>query len=136
MPGPVGGPIPGGEISLGFGLKLSNTANGYRYDEQAGVVVTCDPPLREEEIHQRFVVPLQNLMTFICDGAQEVEEVSLWREDLLAPTEDNPEIRLIAARVFPQSQDEEVESIRPSELLFQFADISDRFAASSNDGST
>jgi hypothetical protein len=128
MPSPLGGPIPGGEISLVFGLSSSSTSQGYTYTEQPGLVVTCDSPLPEGEINQRFVYPLQNLMTFVCDRAQEVERVSLWREDILAPTAENPEIRLISARVFPEAEDEKGESIHPHQLLFRLADLEGGFA--------
>jgi hypothetical protein len=128
IPTPVAGAIPGGEVSLGFALSSSSTLKGYTYTETPGVVVTCDPPLTEGEINQRFIYPLQNLMTFVCDRAQEVEEVSLWREDILAPMRENPEIRLIGARVFPEAEDERAESIHPHELLFTLADIEDGFA--------
>jgi hypothetical protein len=126
-PSPVGGPIPGGEISLGFGLTSSSTQEGYTFTEDPAVVVTFDPPLPEGEINQRFVYPLQNLMTFVSDGAQDVESVSLWREDILAPTEKNPEIRLIGARVFPEAEDEKAEPIHPHELLFGLSDSEDGF---------
>lgn len=128
MPSPVGGPITGGEISLGFGLTSSSTLEGYTYTEQPGVVVTFDHPLSEGEINQRFVYPLQNLMTFVSDRAQEIERVSLWREDILAPMRENPEIRLIGARVFPEAEDEEAKPIRPHDLLFGLSDIEDEFA--------
>jgi len=128
MPKPVGGPIPGGEVSLGFGLTSSSTFQEFTYTEQPGVIVTCDPPLPDGHINQRFIYPLQNLMTFVCDRAQEVEEVSLWREDILAPIGENPEIRLISARVFPDAEDEKLESIHPHEMLFTLADIEGGFA--------
>jgi hypothetical protein len=128
MPSPVGGPIPGGEISLGFGLSSSSTLEGYTYTEQPGVVATFDPPLSEGEINQRFVYPLQNLMTFVSDRAQEVERVSLWREDILAPLRENPEIRLVGARVFPETEDGSARPIHPHELLFGLSDIEDGFA--------
>jgi hypothetical protein len=128
MPTPVGGPITGGEISLGFGLTSSSTMQGYTHTEQPGLVVTCDVPISEGEINQNFIYPLQNLMTFVCDRAQEVEQVSLWREDILIPTGENPEIRLIGERVFPEVEDEKAESIHPHELLFSLADIEGGFA--------
>jgi ApeA N-terminal domain 1 len=128
MPAPVGGPILGGEISLGFRLTSSSTEQGYTFAEQPGVVVTCDPPLSEAEINQRFIYPLQNLMTFVCDRAQEVEQISLWREDILVPRSENPEIRLISARVFPETEDESAEPAHPHELLFTLADIEGGFA--------
>jgi hypothetical protein len=128
MPSPLGGPTPGGEISLGFGLTSSSTLEGYTYTEQPEVVVTFDPPLSEGEINQRFVHPLQNLMTFVSDRAQEVERVSLWRDDILAPMGENPEIRLIGARVFPEAEDEKAELIHPHELLFGLSDLEEGFA--------
>jgi hypothetical protein len=127
-PTPVSGPISGGEVSLGFGLRSSSTPTGYNYSELPGMVVTCDPPLSEAEFNERFIYPLQNLMTFVCDRAQDVEEVSLWREDILAPMGENPEIRLIGARVFPEVEDEKAESIHPHELLFTLEDIEVGFA--------
>ncbi len=128
MPTPAGGPIPWGEVSLEFGLRSSRTLTGYNYTELPGVVVTCDPPLSEGEFNKRFIYPLQSLMTFVCDRAQDVEEVSLWREDILAPMGENPEIRLIGARVFPEVEDEKAESIHPRKLLFTLADIEEGFA--------
>jgi hypothetical protein len=127
-PSPVGGRIADGEISLGFGLTSSSTRRRYTYAEHPGVVLTCDHPLSEGEIHRRLVYPLQNLMTFACDRAQEVKEVSLWREDILAPAGENPEIRLVGARVFPEAEDDEAEGVDPHELLFGLADVECEFA--------
>jgi hypothetical protein len=127
-PKSVGGSIAGSEISLGFGLASSSTTQQYTYTEKPGVIVTCDPPLSDGQINQRFIYPLQNLMTFVCDRAQEVEEVSLWREDLLTPLEANPEIRLVGARVFPEAENEEAEPIRWHELLFGLSDLEKGFA--------
>jgi hypothetical protein len=128
VPAPVGGPIQGGEISLGLGLISSGGWQKYTFTEQCSVIVSCDTPLPDEEINRRLIYPLQNLMTFVCDRPQEVEEVSLWREDILAPMPDNPEIRLICARVFPEAEDDKAESVYPHQLLFTLADIEDGFA--------
>ena len=128
MPDPVGGPILGGEISLGLGLASTGGGRKYTFVEQSSVTVTCDPPLSEGEINQRFVYPLQNLMTFVSDRAQELEEVNLWREDILAPFGENPEIHLIGARVFSETEDEKTEEIYPYQLLFTLADIENGFA--------
>src|SRR5262249_48381025 len=46
----------------------------------------------------------------------------------LAPMTENPEIRLIGERVFPEPEDEKAESIRPHEVLFTLADIEGGFA--------
>jgi hypothetical protein len=67
-------------------------------------------------------------MTFVSDRAQEVESVSLWREDILAPMRENPEIRLIGAQVFPEAEEEKAEPTHPHELLFGLSDIKDGFA--------
>lgn len=129
MPSPVGGPITGGEISLGFGVTSSSTLEGYSYTEQPGVAVTLDAPLSEADINHRFVYPLQNLMTLVSERAQEIERVSLWQEDILTLMEENPEIRLLGARVFPDAEDEKAEPILPHELLFGLSDIEDGFAS-------
>src|SRR5262249_6258201 len=116
------------EISLGFGLSISGTQEGFTCTEQPGVVVTFDPPLSEWEINQRFVYPLQNLMTFVSGRAQEIESVSLWREEHVASPAEEPEIRLIGERVFPETEDEGAEPIRPVEQLFGLSNIEDGFA--------
>jgi hypothetical protein len=117
-----------GEVSLGFGLTCSGAGRKHTFTEKAVVIVSCEPALSEEEINQRFIYPLQNLMTFVCDQPQEVEEVSLWREDILAPIRENPEIRLIGARVFPEADSEKTESMHPHKLLFTLAEIEGGFA--------
>ncbi len=127
-PAPVGGPISGGEISLGFGLTSSSTQLTYTHTERPGLVVTCDTHVSETEINTRLIYPLQNLMTFVCDRAQEVEQVSLWRDDILISRSENPEIRLIGERVFPEVEDEKTEAIHPHELLFTLAEIDGGFA--------
>src|SRR5207245_3666682 len=117
-----------GVVSLGLGLTSSAGLQKYTFTEQPGVIVSSDTPLSDEEINGRFVYPLQNLMTFVCDRPQEIEEVSLWREDILAPMRDNPKIRFIGARVFPEVEDEKAESVYPHQLLFTLAYIEDGFA--------
>jgi hypothetical protein len=129
MPLLVGGPINGSEVSLGFGLTRSSTYQKYTFTEQPHLVVTCDAPLSDGEINQRFIYPLQNLMTFVCDRAQEVEQVSLWREDRLVPRDQNPEIRLIGARIYPEPDEETAESLSPHDLLFSVADVEGEFAS-------
>lgn len=128
MSSPVGGSIAGGEISLGFGLTSSGTLEGYSFAEKPGVALTFDTPVSEADINKRFVYPLQNLMTLVCDRAQEIESVSLWQEDILAAMEENPEIRLIGARILPDAENEKTRAIHPHELLFALSDIEDSFA--------
>jgi hypothetical protein len=129
MSAPVGGPVPGGEVSLGFSFASSATPAGFAFSEDPTLVVTYDAPVLEGEINQRFIYPLQNLMTFVCDRPQEVEKVSLWREDPLVPSGGrNPEIRLIEARVFPEAAGESSKMFPPYELLFTLADIEGEFA--------
>lgn len=127
-PTPVGGIIPGGEISLAIELTSSFTRQQHSFSERPVLSVTFDSALGDDEINNSFVYPLQNLMTFVSDRAQEVEEVSLWREDILALGETNPQIRLIAARVFPEIQDEKADSLHPTQLLFTLEEVSSEFA--------
>jgi hypothetical protein len=126
---PVSGPIQGGEVSLGFALTSSGGLQKFTFTEQPGLIISLDTPLPDEEINRRFIHPLQNLLTFVCDRPQEVEEVSLWREDILIPMPDNPEIRLICARVFPEDENKNAKSVYPHQLLFTLANIVEKFAA-------
>jgi hypothetical protein len=126
-PGPISGKIPGGEILLGFTLISSHSLGAHNFSEEPGLVLTFDRPLSEDEITDRYIYPLQNLMTFVCDRAQDIEQISLWHEDILAPRSENPEIRLIGARVYPEAGDEPSADAVPSEPLFTIADLDDRF---------
>ncbi len=126
---PVSGMIPDAEIAVGFEFNSSSTWHKYAFTEIPVLMATFDRPLLEEEINKNFVYPLQNLMTLIFDKPQEIEEMRLWREDVLAPTPDNPRIRFIAERVFTTTHDDKDKAAEKlPHPLFTLADLEDGFA--------
>ena len=129
MPDSVVGSVPNGEISLEFMLNESSTLRGFAHTEEPAFSVTSETPLSEGELNERFLAPLQNLMTFACDAPQAVEGVSLWREDILAPFDENPEIKVVGARVFPEKEDRSAEDVHPPQLLFTLADVEPDFGS-------
>jgi hypothetical protein len=119
--------VPHGEVALGFTLNAKATLRGFTHTEEPSFTVTSDAPMSEGELNERFLVPLQNLLTFVCDTPQAVERVSLWREDILAPLDENPEIKVVGARVFPETGDRPAEETHPHELLFTVGDVETDF---------
>ncbi len=126
MPVPVGGRIPGGELSLGCQMSTSGMGRHHTFTEQILLSVSLDSPLSDLDINKTFVSPLQNLFTFVADRAQELEELYLLRDDSIATVSSNARIRYIAARVFPRDL-EKRETLYPFELLFRLGDINIEF---------
>ncbi len=108
-------------MTLGFSITSSQDSQEYKFREEAGLSVTCAPPKSADEFNATYVYPLQNLMTFVCDRAQEVERFSVRQGALLAGS---PEIRVIGPRVLPE-EDEEAPAgpVRRFQMLFTFEDV-------------
>jgi ApeA N-terminal domain 1/Apea-like HEPN len=129
MPSSVIGAIPGGEVSLGFMLSAASSLGGVTFTEEPAFSVTSETPLGEDEWNERFLAPLQNLMTFVCEAPQAVEGESLWLEDILAPLSENREIKVVGARVFPETEEKPREDVLPQQLLFTLEAVEPDFGS-------
>lgn len=76
----VEGVVPGGKVSLRCWLQLHETANEIDITEKATLNIECEVPQSADEINADYVYPMQNLLTFVCDRAQEVELFKVKRE--------------------------------------------------------
>jgi len=126
-PIPIGGTLSNGnKVSLGYSLTYSGEEAKHIYSEQPSLSLTSSSPLSEDEIIQQFVHPLRNLMTFVCQKPQAIEELKLWREDSHLSGSKRTEVQLITSQIglVPSSTDRS--SVN---LLFRFEDVSHDFSS-------
>jgi hypothetical protein len=114
---PVRVPVPGGSIIVGLGLRASYSGTRCDFQEEAQVKVTCETPLSDAEFNDRYGYALRNLMTFVCDRAQTIEQFSVWRPD--APDQ---EILVVGELIQPDRADAK-EEVSWHEMLFTFKEV-------------
>ena len=51
------------------------------FREQAQVRITCEVAKTADELNEKYVHPLENLMSFVSDREQAIERFSVWRGD-------------------------------------------------------
>jgi len=114
--------IPGGSLTLGVGLGFQQTHREYSFRENVRLSISCNAAKSSDQFNGDYVFPLQNLMTFVCDRPQEVEEFSVRAGDFPSsfPGQD---IRVIGSRVQPEDDDETTEPVRHFQMLFNLTDI-------------
>ena len=119
--------LGGAELTLGFGLGTSAKSGERRHTEEASITITCDPPLTDSEICSRFIYPLQNLMTFVAGVPQEIELLTLRKEDALCDFSENPKIQVISPNVISAANRPVARDLHRDQLLFTLDDVSDSF---------
>jgi hypothetical protein len=127
-PAPLGGLVPGAEISLGFSLNHRARVQEHTFREEAVLTLACEQARPETELTAQFVYPLRNLVTFLFDQAQQVEGVSLWQQEIFAAPEDDPEVQVIRALIQPQEDAEADENSGRLYELFSITEVVPRFA--------
>ncbi len=111
--------VPGGQLAFGvrFSSRASHRERSFR--ESVGVSISCETAKSSDQFNGEYVYPFQNLMTFVCDRPQEVEDFSV------RTTEDAPgsDIRVIGPRVLPEEDEGASEVVRYFQMLFTLADV-------------
>jgi len=120
---PVSGNVLGGKVLLYLGLGSHRSPHELIFREKGSLSVSWETPKSVEEINGEYIYPLQNLMTFVCDRAQELESFSVWRGPANANSVENSEIQVIGPRVQPDADSEEKEPVRGFQMLFTLEDI-------------
>ncbi len=121
VPNVPSGKIKDAEVRLRLTVGSHSTANMLNFREEANILFDFNEAKSIHEIDTRFVYPIQNLMTFASDRAQNVEAVTVWRGEDFADWQQNPEIRVIGPRVQPD--EESVKAVRSDEMLLTLADV-------------
>ena len=117
----VGSPAAGGEVSLALTLKSQHGLHKYAFEEEAYLSVECERVRSADELNGDYAYPLQNLMTFVCDRPQRVEEFSVYPA---TPSRERPvsPIQVIGARVQPEDDEEAKDPVRRFQMLFTLQD--------------
>jgi hypothetical protein len=120
---PVTGTIPGGAIDIGMAFRAKGESDGYSFHEQAEIWISCESAASAEALNGKFAYPLQNLLTFVCDRAQEMQRISVLKQTEYDP-QSNPEIRVIGPRVHPaEEQEKDQKRMHHWQMLFSVEDI-------------
>ena len=118
----VGGAAGDGKVSLAVNLKSHQELHQCTFEEEAYLAIKCEGARSVDDLNGAYAYPLQNLMTFICDRPQRVEEFSVYREK---NSSDHPssKVRVIGPRVQPEEDEEAKDSVRRFQMLFTLEDV-------------
>jgi hypothetical protein len=121
-PRPIGR-VSGASVTLNMGISSESDSQKFTFREEANLVIDLDSPRSADELNGQYVAPLQNLMTFVCDQPQKLEQFSVWPATGHTNRETNPAIRVIGQRVQPEGEDDEKKQISHHRMLFTLGEI-------------
>lgn len=114
--------VPDGQLTLAVGIGSHLTHRERSFRESVGFDISCETAKTSDQFNAEYVYPLQNLMTFVSDRPQAVEEFSVRAGELpmnLAGTD----IRVIGPRVQPEEEGGVSEPVHFFQMLFTLADV-------------
>jgi hypothetical protein len=119
---PVSGSVPGGTATLGIRRSAQHNHHEHIFREEARLSVNRESAKPVDELYSQVIDPLQNLMTFVCDRAQKVEELTVRSEVVGTSPAVVSEIHVIGPRVQPEDDGSPID---PSgfEMLFTLKDV-------------
>jgi hypothetical protein len=120
--GPFVAEVSGGRLTLSVGIASHQTDRERIFRETVSLGVSCDAVKSADDLNGDFVYPLQNLMTFVSDRAQEVEHFAVRAGE--PPTNAmGPDIRVIGPRVQPEDEGAPPEPVGYFQMLFTLKDV-------------
>jgi len=118
---PLEAEVPSGRLSLGASIAVEQTERERHFRETVDLTVSCHSAKSADDLNGDFVYPLQNLMTFVCDRPQEVEQFTVRAGKF--PPYTGPEIRVIGPRVQPEDEEGPPEPVHHFQMLFTLKDV-------------
>jgi ApeA-like protein/HEPN superfamily Apea-like protein len=114
--------VPGGRLTLSVGLgeHLSHRERSFR--ESIGISICCETAKSSDELSAEYVYPLQNLMTFVCDRPQEVEDFTV-RPGEFPKDAAGRGIRIIGPSVLPEEEGGVSDPVPSFHMLFTLSDV-------------
>jgi hypothetical protein len=119
---PLSAKLSDGQLTFGVGIGFHQSYRERCFRERVGLSISCKTAKSSDQLNGEYVYPLQNLMTFVCDRPQEVEEFSV-RPGEFPENLGGSEIRVIGPRVQPEEEGEAREPVRFFQMLFTLADV-------------
>ena len=119
---PLSAKVPDGRLVFGVSIGSDQSQRERCFRESVGFSISCETAKSTDQLNEEYVYPLQNLMTFVCDRPQEVEEFSV-RSGEFRWNAAEPEIRVIGPRVQPEEEGDAPEPVRYFQMLFTLADV-------------
>jgi hypothetical protein len=114
--------IPDGQLIFGVGVGSHQRIRERSFRESVSFSISCGKAKSSDQLNREYVYPLQNLMTFVCDRPQEVEEFSV-RTGESSKNAIGHDIRVIGPRVQPEEEGEAPEPVPFFQMLFTLADV-------------
>lgn len=112
--------VPGARLEFGVGAKETGDRVYHSGIERSAVVTAAlDEPLSASELHDQYVTPLMNLLTFVTGRPTAVEYVGV----VLANADERAEGELIGKRRAPM--EDPGRPLTPDEMLFTLAELPD-----------
>jgi hypothetical protein len=118
---PLVAQVPGGRLSLGVSLRKNDRHRERLFEEEVSLGADTDSAKSPDDFNSDYVYPLQNLMTFVCDRPQEVEDFVV-RPGEFPESAAAGDIHVVGARVQPE-EDESPEPVRHFQMLFTLEDV-------------
>jgi hypothetical protein len=119
---PLEAEVPGGRLSLGVGMSRHDRHRERRFQEEVGLSAYTEAARSADDLNAAFVYPLQNLMTFVSDRPQEVEDFVV-RSGEFPGNLMGGDIHVIGARVQPEEDGDGPEPVHHVQMLFTLADV-------------
>jgi hypothetical protein len=119
---PLVASIPDGHLTFSLTFRSWGSLRERSFGESLGLSIACESEKSADQLNTDYVNPLQNLMTFVCDRPQEVEEFSVWARGLTTRAS-GPMIRVIGPRVQPEDEGGPPEPVRHFQMLFTLEDV-------------
>lgn len=119
---PLAAEVPDGQLTLRVFAGSRRSHREYLLRESVSFSISCKTAKSPDQFNIEYVYPLQNLLTFVCDRPQEVEEFSV-RAGEFPMNATDPEVRVIAPRVQPVEEGEAPEPVRSFQMLFTLAHV-------------
>jgi ApeA N-terminal domain 1/Apea-like HEPN len=119
---PLVAKVPDGQLTFGIGMGSEQSYREHTFQETVGFSITCETAKSPDQLNAQYVYPLQNLMTFVSDRPQEVEEFSV-RLGEFPSNAAGAMIRVIGPRVQPEEEADDSESVRYFQMLFTLSDV-------------
>lgn len=118
---PLVAEVPEARLSLGVSLQRSDSQRERLFEETVTLDVNTESAKSPDDFNSAFGYPLQNLMTFVCDRPQEVEDFIVRPGEFPASVAAG-DIHVVGARVQPE-EDDGPEPVRHFQMLFTLQDV-------------